>query len=204
MIKTASAKAKGRKLQQWLAAFVIAAVNDLEWLQPPLTERDCFSVSMGKSGEDLELSQRAQDLLGVAFECKNLADPKNLARWHSKMAEKHTRPLVTVFNRSCRGATWEPVCIMRLADYNSLRGSNLCEETILKTVRIEVSKTDLLAEFKMLQAYLVGKFYVLVTHTSKPTKQTTPVSVVLFSTGYLRYLLHCQVTQSTAATRNVK
>lgn len=63
-MRTSSAKAKGRRLQQELRD---ALLEQFPQLQPD----DIRSTGMGQSGEDLLLSPAARALLPFAFECKN-------------------------------------------------------------------------------------------------------------------------------------
>lgn len=62
-IKTSSAKAKGRKLQQWTARMILE-------IFPKLESDDCKSTGMGQQGEDVQLSPAARKLLPVTIECK--------------------------------------------------------------------------------------------------------------------------------------
>lgn len=62
-IKTSSAKAKGRKLQQWTAKKILSKFKELEL-------DDCKSNPMGAHGEDVLLSPAARRLLGITIECK--------------------------------------------------------------------------------------------------------------------------------------
>lgn len=64
-IKPSSAKAKGRRLQQWVRDQIIAAF-------PKLTVSDVWSTSMGANGEDVKLSAAARKLFGYSVECKAL------------------------------------------------------------------------------------------------------------------------------------
>jgi hypothetical protein len=65
-MKTASAKAKGRKLQQTVRDAVLKAF-------PSLGARDVESRGMGQSGDDVVLSEAAFKLFPFSVECKNLA-----------------------------------------------------------------------------------------------------------------------------------
>lgn len=94
-MKTQSAKAKGRRLQQEVRDDVIEAFA----LQPG----DVRSTSMGASGEDLLLSPRAQEVFPFDVECKN---QEALSIWKAlEQVEKRTgvntyvRPLL-VFKRN--------------------------------------------------------------------------------------------------------
>jgi len=62
-IKPSSAKAKGRKHQQWVR-------DKIYELFPQLEEGDVRSTSMGAGGEDLQLSPAARKLLPLSIECK--------------------------------------------------------------------------------------------------------------------------------------
>lgn len=65
-MKPASAKAKGRVLQQYLCNKLVGAFATLE-------PDDVTSRSMGANGEDVLLSPAARRLIPYSFECKNLA-----------------------------------------------------------------------------------------------------------------------------------
>lgn len=59
-----SAKAKGRKLQQYVRDKI------LEYF-PKLAKEDVRSTGMGQQGADIQFSKFAQDALGIAVECKS-------------------------------------------------------------------------------------------------------------------------------------
>lgn len=65
-MKTSSAKAKGRVLQQWVAKFLVSIGKGLE-------PDDITSRSMGSAGTDVLLSPAAKKQFPLAIECKNLA-----------------------------------------------------------------------------------------------------------------------------------
>lgn len=65
-MKTSSAKAKGRKLQQWVRDKILYYYGDL-------TPLDVRSTSMGAGGEDVTLSRAAVEAFPYAIECKSLA-----------------------------------------------------------------------------------------------------------------------------------
>ena len=65
-IKTSSAKAKGRRLQQWVRDCILAAF-------PKLHSDDVRSTSLGVSGEDILLSKAARNVFPYSVECKSLA-----------------------------------------------------------------------------------------------------------------------------------
>lgn len=62
-ITTASAKDKGRRLQQWVRDHILSV-----W--PTLEPDDCRSTSMGASGEDIQLSPAARKKVPYSIECK--------------------------------------------------------------------------------------------------------------------------------------
>lgn len=65
-MKPASAKAKGRSLQQWFR-------DKLLHYAPSLEKDDVASRSMGASGEDIMLSPAARRLYPISVECKSRA-----------------------------------------------------------------------------------------------------------------------------------
>lgn len=66
-IKTSSAKAKGRRLQQEVAALILATF-------PTLEPDDARSTSMGAGGEDVQLSPAARRVFPFTVECKQRAE----------------------------------------------------------------------------------------------------------------------------------
>lgn len=62
-LKPQSAKNKGRRFQQKIAASILKAF-------PHLKEDDCFSTSMGAPGEDIRLSPLARQSVPLSIECK--------------------------------------------------------------------------------------------------------------------------------------
>ena len=65
-MKTQSAKAKGRKLQQWTRDQILE-------VYPHLEADDVRSTSMGASGSDVQLSPLARKSFDYDVECKSLA-----------------------------------------------------------------------------------------------------------------------------------
>ena len=63
-MRPASAKAKGRRLQQAVVADLLAAF-------PHLAACDVRSTSMGANGEDVQLSSAAREAVPFSIECKN-------------------------------------------------------------------------------------------------------------------------------------
>ena len=62
-MKTSSAKAKGRKLQQWFANLLVEKLN--------LDEEDIESRPMGSQGEDIILGKQSRQIFPYSVECKN-------------------------------------------------------------------------------------------------------------------------------------
>lgn len=62
-MKTQSAKAKGRKLQQWFTNLLVDALG--------LDEDDLESRPMGSQGEDIIMGKQSRDRFNYSIECKN-------------------------------------------------------------------------------------------------------------------------------------
>ena len=62
-MKTQSAKAKGRRLQQWFRALLIERLD--------VHPEDIESRSMGAGGEDLIMARAAREKFPCSAECKN-------------------------------------------------------------------------------------------------------------------------------------
>ena len=62
-MKTQSAKAKGRRLQQWVRDLLIEKLN--------VHPEDVESRSMGAGGEDLIMARAAREKFPYSIECKN-------------------------------------------------------------------------------------------------------------------------------------
>ena len=99
-MKTSSAKAKGRLLQQ----YVVKVLRDRYKLDKNITdcyEGDVQSIPMGMSKEDIKLSPKAQKLIPFNIECKN---QEKLNVWSAlKQAEVNTtkgRVPLLVFKRN--------------------------------------------------------------------------------------------------------
>ena len=65
-MKTSSAKAKGRKLQQWVAGKISKITN-----RPYGKDKEIRSREMGQSGVDVPLFGKAQEMFPFSVECKN-------------------------------------------------------------------------------------------------------------------------------------
>jgi len=64
MVKAQSAKAKGRRLQQWVRDRILEVF-------PGLEPDDVKSTSMGAGGEDVQLSPAARKQIPISVECKS-------------------------------------------------------------------------------------------------------------------------------------
>lgn len=65
-MKPRSAKAKGRRLQQWVRDLILETF-------PTLEKDDVRSTTMGDGGEDVQLSPAARRYIPFGIECKNKA-----------------------------------------------------------------------------------------------------------------------------------
>ena len=99
-MKTQSAKAKGRRLQQWFRDLLIEKLN--------IHPEDIESRSMGAGGEDLIMARAARENFPYSVECKNqekinLWESYNQAQQNSKNHEpvvilkrNNSKPLILV------------------------------------------------------------------------------------------------------------
>ena len=99
-MKTQSAKAKGRRLQQWFRDLLIEKLD--------IHPEDIESRSMGAGGEDLIMARAAREKFPYSIECKN-QESVNLWRSYEQAQENskdyepvvilkrnNTKPLVLV------------------------------------------------------------------------------------------------------------
>ena len=88
-MKTQSAKAKGRRLQQWFRDLLINTLN--------IHEEDIESRSMGAGGEDLIMARDARKKFPYSIECKN---QEKINLWESyeqaKENSKSYEPIVVM------------------------------------------------------------------------------------------------------------
>lgn len=81
-MRTSSAKAKGRRACQEVADLILSHF-------PELTQKDVTVTPSGVTGVDVQLSQRAFDLLPLAIECKNT---ESLNIWKAlEQAKSHVK-----------------------------------------------------------------------------------------------------------------
>ena len=94
-MKTSSAKAKGRKLQQWFAKLLVEQLG--------LDEEDLESRPMGSQGEDIILGKQSRQIFPYSVECKNQEKVNVWAAY--EQAEENCKgyePVVVIKrNRSC-------------------------------------------------------------------------------------------------------
>ena len=90
-MRPSSAKAKGRRLQDYVRERILSTF-------PKLEEDDVKCAIMGESGEDIHLSPVARRLVPFSIECKNR---ESLNIWAAlKQAEEHGHPPMVVFKRN--------------------------------------------------------------------------------------------------------
>ena len=88
-MKTQSAKAKGRRLQQWFRDLLIENLG--------VHPEDVESRSMGAGGEDLIMARAAREKFPYSIECKN-QEKVNIWQSYSQAVEnsKDYEPVVVV------------------------------------------------------------------------------------------------------------
>lgn len=88
-MKPSSAKAKGRKHQQYVRDEILKR-------HPSLDASDVRSTSMGASGVDIQLSQAARKLVPLSIECKHRANYAFYKDWDQAVTntEKDTTPVL--------------------------------------------------------------------------------------------------------------
>ena len=88
-MKTSSAKAKGRKLQQWFANVLVEGLG--------LDRDDLESRPMGSQGEDIILGKQSREIFPYSVECKN-QEAVNVWKAYEQASEncKGYEPLVVI------------------------------------------------------------------------------------------------------------
>lgn len=119
-MKTRSAKAKGRRVQNWLH-------NELHSLFPELEPDDVTPRQMGGAGEDVMLSPAARKLIPCSFECKNVEKLSLHAAMRQAKANASGLIPVVIFkkNRTPYGAAVAAKDLLGL----SLRYRQICSLT---------------------------------------------------------------------------
>lgn len=134
-MKTQSAKAKGRRLQQLVVSKLLERF-------PELSEDDIRSTSMGAQGEDVQLSARARENIPFSFECKN---QERLNVWEaieqSKSNCKGYTPLVVMKKNKS-----EPHVILSLDDFLKVisKGKHNIEQDTSEIIKILQNTIDIL------------------------------------------------------------
>ena len=96
-MKTQSAKAKGRRLQQWFRDLLVSKLG--------IHKEDIESRSMGAGGEDLIMARSARQKFPYSIECKN---QEKINIWESyKQAEENSK-------------NYEPVVVMKKNNHKTL------------------------------------------------------------------------------------
>ena len=95
MMKTSSAKAKGRRLQQQFMQLLIEKLD--------IDPEDIESRSMGAHGEDLIMSKAARNKFPYSVECKNQEKLNIWAAWDQANGNKGLyEPLVVIKKNGVR------------------------------------------------------------------------------------------------------
>lgn len=106
-MRTASAKQKGRRLQQQVAAELREVFN--------ASEADIKSTPMGTQGEDIWLSSQIRLIFPYSVECKNVEKLNVWKAWEqavSNTEQATMKPLLVISkNRS------ETLVVLRLEDF---------------------------------------------------------------------------------------
>lgn len=91
-MKPSSAKAKGRKLQQWVRDLLLELANTY------LSTDDIRSTSMGAGGEDVLMSSAARRMFPYSIECKSMKAVAAM-RWYDQAkanAPEGSEPVVVI------------------------------------------------------------------------------------------------------------
>lgn len=113
-MKTASAKAKGRRL-------VKQVIDSLVFTQKAkdhaLSLADFFPSTTSQTGEDVVMSPKAREAFPISIECKN---QEALNFWAAfEQAKKNAGPYTPILIAS-RNRTPEPLAVLRLSDLLAL------------------------------------------------------------------------------------
>ena len=96
-VKTQSAKAKGRRLQQWVRDLLIEKLD--------IHPEDIESRSMGAGGEDLIMARAAREKFPYSIECKN---QESINLWKSyEQAQENSKD-------------YEPIVVMKKNNQKAL------------------------------------------------------------------------------------
>lgn len=133
-MKTRSAKAKGRRLQNLL-------VEKLKALFPHLHEADIRPALMGESGIDIKLSEAARRVIPYAFESKNV---EKLNIWDAiKQAEYNaTKEKLMPAVMFGRNRMPEPYVAVPLSHFLEMMTRNGCREHLIKAGILDEFETE--------------------------------------------------------------
>lgn len=112
-MKTSSAKAKGRKLQQTVRDAILATFPDLE-------PDDVRSCAMGSQGEDIQLSPAAQRVFPYSVECKRRAAIALIYDALAQAAGQNDRTPIAVVQADRK----RPLVVMDLDHFLAIVGSS--------------------------------------------------------------------------------
>lgn len=116
-MKTSSAKAKGRLLQQ-----IVAKALTEQLAEFGILEGDFRSVSMGASGEDIILSPAAKKVVGdLRVECKNVEALNVVTVFWEHQAKYQDKPAILVSKRN----KTKPLVTMTFEKYMELLTNNV-------------------------------------------------------------------------------
>ena len=117
-MKTASAKAKGRKLQNQMKQVILEQFKQLE-------EDDVQVAIMGQSGTDIKLSPLARKLFPYSVEAKNV---EKLNIWSAiSQAEYNTKEGTSTLVVFSRNRMPEPYVALKLSDFMKLTAGAIHE-----------------------------------------------------------------------------
>jgi len=108
-VKPASAKAKGRELQQFIAKLIVRSF-------PELSDDDAVSRPMGSGGCDIMMSPLAQRLFPISTECKNHVIEPGVSALNQSIANRYAGTIPVVCWKPRRRGMAESLCIMRYED----------------------------------------------------------------------------------------
>jgi hypothetical protein len=87
-LKPRSAKAKGKRLQNWTRDLILETF--------PLEKDDVRSTTMGDTGEDVQLSPQARKFIPFQIECKNKAHVSVYSWWRQCIEHGPHEPLLVI------------------------------------------------------------------------------------------------------------
>jgi hypothetical protein len=111
-IKVSSAKAKGRRLQQWVADKISKLLNI-----PVGRDEMIASREMGQSGTDVRLIGKAQELFPFSIECK-YQETWSIPKWMEQAKENQKDG--TAWLLFCKKNRVKPVVVMDAEEFFEL------------------------------------------------------------------------------------